>query len=324
MGWPKVSLITKEVGLALLFGVLSVIFAFMIQVNLPGISEANSDFREIPLIIGVFYYRKRLSIAISCVITSLTFYNYGPEVYLSVFVNHFIALLAIWYCYQYLKRLSLSYIFIGLAWMFFVVVYYLAFLFPLLSLYEIIYLGDETPFFQHLWALISVGKVEVIVTTLITSSFLMAIEMRRKLEETNNNLETIVRQRTTELVEANNQLIDLNEDLASSNEKILLLNENLESLVKDRTIKINEQLSQLTKYANMNAHEVRGPLARLLGLKNLIKIEPDESKKSDLIKRLSNSADELDEVVKKMNRLLEEEIISKPNIYPQEPEVLDD
>ncbi|MEL7006554.1 MAG: hypothetical protein AAFN93_28095, partial [Bacteroidota bacterium] len=118
--------------------------------------------------------------------------------------------------------------------------------------------------------------------------------------------------------EANNQLLTLNDDLVASNEEIMLLNENLENLVKERTLKINEQLSQLSKYANMNAHEVRGPLARLLGLKNLIKLEPDESRREDLIERLAGAADELDTVVKSMNRLLEVEVTNAPIEYHNE------
>ena len=312
----KASLISKESGLAIFFGVLSVIFAVIVQINLPGISEANSDLREIPLIMGLFFYQKRRSIAISCVITTLSFYNFDFSVYISVFANHFISLLAVWYGYQYLKKIKASYLLTGIIWAFFAVVYYVVFLLPLLSLYEILYLKDSTPFFEHLWALIYVSKVEIIVTTLITSSFLVALETRRKLTETNANLETIVNQRTLELTEANNTLIKLNEELALSNEEIRSLNENLENKVKERTKTINEQLSQLTKYANMNAHDVRAPLATLLGLKNLIKLENDEKAKVELANRLGKSAEELDAVINKMNRLLEVEIVNKPEIKP--------
>ncbi|MEL7006112.1 MAG: hypothetical protein AAFN93_25805, partial [Bacteroidota bacterium] len=194
MGWLNNHSPVREITLGLFFGVLSLIFNAIVQINLPGISEASSDFREIPLIMGVFFYRKWFPIAVSCVITTFTFYNYGPDVYVSVFINHFIALLSAWYFYRYLRKLNLSYTLLAISWSGMAIVYYVVFLFPLLSAYEIFYLRDTTPFFKHLGALIDVGKVEVILTTLITSSFSVALETRRKLEEANDNLELVVNQ----------------------------------------------------------------------------------------------------------------------------------
>lgn len=318
MSWLKSHLTITEFGAAVFFGILSLIFAVIIQINLPGVSDASSDFREVPLMMGLFFYRKHLSIALSCIITTFTFYEYGPDVYASVFINHFISLCAIWYGYKYLNKINAPYIIKAISWSFLSVVYFAVFLLPLLSLYEILYLNNTTPFFEHLGALIYVSKVEIIVTLLITTSFLIALESRRKLSESNENLEAVVHQRTLELIEANVTLVNLNEELASSNEEIQLLNENLENLVKERTWTINEQLSQLTKYAHMNAHDLRAPLATLLGIKNLISLEPDKKKKIELVDELSKSAEDLDTIVKKMNRLLEKEVTyTASSSFPQ-------
>jgi signal transduction histidine kinase len=85
------------------------------------------------------------------------------------------------------------------------------------------------------------------------------------------------------------------------------LNENLEQLVSERTKRIDAQLNQISKYAYMNAHEVRGPVARILGLMNLIKNETDPVAKEDLINKLDATSIELDTIVREMNRLLEQE-----------------
>src|SRR5258707_693122 len=107
---------------------------------------------------------------------------------------------------------------------------------------------------------------EIITTSLVTSFYLMQFEIRKTLEHSNKNLEQVVKKRTIELTSANNELQSLNEELKASNDSIKELNENLEKMVKERTDKINDQLSQLTKYAHMNSHELRAPLARMLGL----------------------------------------------------------
>jgi signal transduction histidine kinase len=111
--------------------------------------------------------------------------------------------------------------------------------------------------------------------------------------------------RTKELRLANSRLV-------SSNEEIVALNENLEKIVNARTAKIKIQISQLESYAHMNSHEVRAPVARILGLINLILLEENELLKKDLLEKLNSSTLELDLVIKKMNRLLETEAFYDP------------
>jgi len=110
------------------------------------------------------------------------------------------------------------------------------------------------------------------------------------------------------LIVVNDELQRLNKELLSSNDEIKELNENLEKIVKERTDKINDQLNQLMRYAHMNSHEVRAPLARMLGLLQLIKYEKDARETKQLLDMLYNSSIELDRVIKEMNRLLEREV----------------
>jgi signal transduction histidine kinase len=134
----------------------------------------------------------------------------------------------------------------------------------------------------------------MVTTALISALYLVQLNIRRSLELTNKNLEKIVEQRTEELTKTNLELHSLNE--------------NLEQLVQERTDKIKTQLNQILKYAHMNSHEVRAPLARLLGLIDLLKKEKDDAQREGLLARINTSSIELDEIVKKMNRLLEEEV----------------
>jgi signal transduction histidine kinase len=58
----------------------------------------------------------------------------------------------------------------------------------------------------------------------------------------------------------------------------------------------------------MNAHEVRAPVARILGLMNLLKNETLDHERKDLVEKLDVVSIELDTIVRKMNQVLEQEV----------------
>lgn len=82
------------------------------------------------------------------------------------------------------------------------------------------------------------------------------------------------------------------------------LNSHLEQTIKERTGKIQIQNEALLKYSYANAHHLRGPVARLLGLANLSKIKTGLSS-DEIIERMEEQAREIDEVVKQINKDLE-------------------
>jgi signal transduction histidine kinase len=114
---------------------------------------------------------------------------------------------------------------------------------------------------------------------------------------------------------SNNKLMEKNEEIQTQadvineiNEEINLINESLESRVKERTREIELQNSKLKKYSFSNSHEVRAPLARLMGLIYLWNDKRvTEGERDSLVEKISHSAFELDEIVKKVSVLLGEE-----------------
>lgn len=111
--------------------------------------------------------------------------------------------------------------------------------------------------------------------------------------------------REIELHDINEELRVTNEELQTAYEEIKSHNDNLDEVVKQRSMKIQEQLGLFHQYAHINSHEVRAPLARILGLLNLLEYDNDRSDTISLINKLKESAKELDNVVRGMNRLLE-------------------
>ncbi|WP_176956207.1 tetratricopeptide repeat protein [Catalinimonas alkaloidigena] len=95
------------------------------------------------------------------------------------------------------------------------------------------------------------------------------------------------------------------EQLRCANEAITELNQQLEDKVRERTASLAQQNQLFKEYAELNAHKVRGPLARILGLLQLVRIElvkPEEL--PTILGHLEHSAQELDQVVTLMNEVL--------------------
>jgi signal transduction histidine kinase len=106
------------------------------------------------------------------------------------------------------------------------------------------------------------------------------------------------------IAEKTNEIEAQNEELVQSQETLNELNVNLEKLVGERAEKILHQNTQLRNYAYANAHHVRGPLARLLGLVQLSKIDASLNYPF-LFEKIEEQAIEIDNVIKSINEELE-------------------
>lgn len=109
-----------------------------------------------------------------------------------------------------------------------------------------------------------------------------------------------------ELVEKTNEIETQNEELSQSQENLFQLNSHLEKLVVERTRKVQMQNEQLLAYAHSNAHYLRGPVARVLGLIRLAKLDSNTDY-AHLFGKIEEQAKEIDEVVKNINKELERE-----------------
>ena len=140
----------------------------------------------------------------------------------------------------------------------------------------------------------------------------MQLELQQKtqkLDELNKHL-TVVNQ---EVQTKNEELKAYGEQLLASEEELKLINENLNMLVENRTQVLARQNEKLIQHAFINAHKVRSPLARILGLVNLIKYELRlENKGQELVDRLDTSAHELNDVLTEVRVNLEQEINPVP------------
>lgn len=107
-----------------------------------------------------------------------------------------------------------------------------------------------------------------------------------------------------ELIEKTHEIETQNEELLQSQENLFQLNNHLESLVDARTKEVKDQNERLVRYAYTNAHHLRGPVARLLGLVQLSKMEVNLDYYF-LFQRMEEQAYEIDEVVRSINKELD-------------------
>lgn len=124
-------------------------------------------------------------------------------------------------------------------------------------------------------------------------------------------LEDLVNKRTKELKELNVKVLKQNEEISAQKEAIKLANDNLEQKVIERSQQLNYQNEKFREYSFANAHKVRAPLARIMGLIYLL--DKDDKNTTFYYQELYNAVHELDDIVREMNKILEEvDVFEKP------------
>lgn len=127
----------------------------------------------------------------------------------------------------------------------------------------------------------------------------------RQLKMDNLILERKVEERTLEIQRKTEEIQAQNEEIMAQAEEIKGINENLEMLVKQRTEELQKKNKALEEYAFINAHKLRGPLASILGLINLIGKTSLDAEARVINQHLQQSAEELDEIVRSITIAIE-------------------
>jgi ligand-binding sensor domain-containing protein len=133
------------------------------------------------------------------------------------------------------------------------------------------------------------------------------LELNNEISSQNEELHL----QTEELSKQRNFIEEKNKEIRLKRDELKSINDNLDKLVKQRTKKIEELNLRIIKYAFNNAHKVRGPIARILGLLNIIPLESDPQKINMYLDLIRDCAQQLDEIVRNINTTLSED---EPNI----------
>lgn len=128
----------------------------------------------------------------------------------------------------------------------------------------------------------------------LTESNNVLHELNRKVEEQKEELQT----QAEELTESNKLISALNEKL---NTDLAIKNDELNETNKE-LIKHNHELLQ---FSFTVSHNLRGPVARMLGLMHLINLTTAEDEKIKMLNLLRQSTTELDSILKDLNLIID-------------------
>ena len=107
------------------------------------------------------------------------------------------------------------------------------------------------------------------------------------------------------LADQNKKLEEASKIIERKNLEIILHNETLEEEVEKRTKELLEHNHQLEQFAFISAHNLRAPVARILGLGEIIKLTNDPQEKQMILDKLVFTTQELDTVVKDLTKILD-------------------
>ncbi len=116
-----------------------------------------------------------------------------------------------------------------------------------------------------------------------------------------------------EVVYQRDILEEKNRNIELLNKQVIESNQNLEKTVSERTAALKQQNSQLEKYAFINAHKLRAPVATIMGLINLLQKEVSPHEQKEIIQYLKKSSNNLDQVVRSISDTLHKGIDPKSN-----------
>ena len=130
---------------------------------------------------------------------------------------------------------------------------------------------------------------------------------QKEIEELNKNLKlklSEIKKQNNQLAKQQKEIEKINSELKRSNSEIVNINQNLEKRVNERTKNLELQNKQLTEYAYINAHLLRGPLCSILGLVQLM--ENGNTKDSaSIVMHMKKSSEEMHKIVNKISSALE-------------------
>jgi len=163
------------------------------------------------------------------------------------------------------------------------------------------------------------------------------------LTRQNLDLERMVAERTQEIAAQNEELSSQHDALAIQNKhlqeahktieeqsiKINSKNRELEMEVNHRTVELQnanrelvEQNNQLEQFAFISAHNLRAPVARMLGLANLMQVAVTQTDKEFAMEKLIASTRDMDQVIQDLNKILDIKRYTGGRVEVDLPQVL--
>ncbi|MEM6299465.1 MAG: hypothetical protein AAF740_12325, partial [Bacteroidota bacterium] len=110
-----------------------------------------------------------------------------------------------------------------------------------------------------------------------------------------------------QLIKVQNEVQEQHKVMRGQSDELHRLNARLEQLVQERTQEVTQKSQALEEYAFINAHRLRAPVARILGILHLLDLTPDYASDARLyFKMLKKEIHELDDIIKTIQKTIED------------------
>lgn len=140
-------------------------------------------------------------------------------------------------------------------------------------------------------------SIDCFFSALLLSVFF--IRVKRRFEK----YRAQVHSRNVELKELQSSFAVQNKLIEEQKAMVEQLNSDLHLLVQQRTAEVHNRNKMLAEYAFINAHVLRGPLSRVMGLLNLMQLE-EQNRDPKKVKEVHHAAEEMDLIIRKINDVL--------------------
>jgi tetratricopeptide (TPR) repeat protein len=142
--------------------------------------------------------------------------------------------------------------------------------------------------------------VSIILLIIIFTIYILL--SRQKIKKINTNLQIAY----TDIQYKQEEIVSQNEELKQQQNEIMMLNNQLENIIEERTNKLKKRNKQLTEYAFFNAHKLRSPIATILGLYQLLEMNPNEEEIKLINEKIKISITLLDQMVRKSQEMIDD------------------
>ncbi len=152
---------------------------------------------------------------------------------------------------------------------------------------------------------------------IILALLLNTIQNYRKLKARNDEILTLneeIRAQQEEVVLQRDSLVDRNIKIESLHTELSKINEALQTKVATHYAALSDQNKHFEHYAFVVSHHLRAPLARVLGIINLLEKDLPDVEKNQLMRHLKTASEDLDAVVRSVNQALQQGMNSYDDI----------
>jgi tetratricopeptide (TPR) repeat protein len=121
-----------------------------------------------------------------------------------------------------------------------------------------------------------------------------------------NRINQLLNRKNYMLQKQKEEIAQQAEEIKAVSYELKTINDNLEDMVRFRTDELIRKNQILEEYAFINAHQLRAPVARLLGLCSLMQMVSSDEEKKEIALMVQHTTKELDSVVSAITQAIEE------------------